>query len=324
MTTHTTPAYTGQESSLSNWAGPYVTDMLGKGQALSGLDYQQYSGPLTAGISGLQSKAFNNASNMTLPSTMGTYSPTDFSTANKTGTYNNGLTMPANTGAYTPGSFTATGIAGEYMNPYINQVITGQQEEARRQAEISRVQNAGRMAAAGSFGGGRQAIMESEGDRNLQTLLNNIYGTGMNTAYNSAQGQFNVEEAAKRDAQAANNQYGLNVSQLGQNQFNTEQNRAMAAQSAANQYGLDAINLQNNLGAIQRGVTSEGIAADYAQFQEERDDPYKKVQYQQSLLQGMPVGAQSYSTTQPTGFSSLLEGGGGILDLLQKLQDLGG
>jgi hypothetical protein len=26
---------TGTESSLSNWAGPYVTDMLGKGQALA-------------------------------------------------------------------------------------------------------------------------------------------------------------------------------------------------------------------------------------------------------------------------------------------------
>ena len=26
---------TGLESSLSNWAGPYVTDMLGRGQALA-------------------------------------------------------------------------------------------------------------------------------------------------------------------------------------------------------------------------------------------------------------------------------------------------
>ena len=31
-----------EESSLSSWAGPYVTEMLGRGQALAGLGYQQY------------------------------------------------------------------------------------------------------------------------------------------------------------------------------------------------------------------------------------------------------------------------------------------
>ena len=31
---------TGTESSLSNWAGDYVTNMLGKGQALSETPYQ--------------------------------------------------------------------------------------------------------------------------------------------------------------------------------------------------------------------------------------------------------------------------------------------
>jgi hypothetical protein len=36
---------TGTESSLSNWAGPYVTDMLGRGQALANQDYQAYGGP---------------------------------------------------------------------------------------------------------------------------------------------------------------------------------------------------------------------------------------------------------------------------------------
>ena len=47
-------ATTGQESNLSNWAGPYVTDMLAKGQALSEMPYEQYQGALTAGPSQLQ------------------------------------------------------------------------------------------------------------------------------------------------------------------------------------------------------------------------------------------------------------------------------
>ena len=39
----------GFESSLSSWAGPYVTDMLGRGRAVASQPYQSYSGPLTAG-----------------------------------------------------------------------------------------------------------------------------------------------------------------------------------------------------------------------------------------------------------------------------------
>ena len=39
---------TGTESSLSNYVGPYVTEMLGRGQALAGMPFQAYTGPLTA------------------------------------------------------------------------------------------------------------------------------------------------------------------------------------------------------------------------------------------------------------------------------------
>ena len=49
---------TGVESSLSNWAGPYVTEMLGRGQALASMPYQGYTGPLTAGPSSIQQQAF--------------------------------------------------------------------------------------------------------------------------------------------------------------------------------------------------------------------------------------------------------------------------
>ena len=46
MFTNTTRA---EESSLSSWVGPYVTEMHGRGQALAGAPYVGYQGPLTAG-----------------------------------------------------------------------------------------------------------------------------------------------------------------------------------------------------------------------------------------------------------------------------------
>ena len=48
----------GFENTLSNYAGPYVTDMLAKGAALSDMPYTAYEGPLTAGSSALQDQAF--------------------------------------------------------------------------------------------------------------------------------------------------------------------------------------------------------------------------------------------------------------------------
>mgnify|MGYP003678197592 FL=1 len=58
--------------------------------------------------------------------------------------------------------------------------------------------------------------------------------------------------------------------------------------------------------------------ADKAQFEEERDFPYRQVQYMQSLLKGLPLGTQSYSYAQPSPFSNVI-GGGGILDLLKGI-----
>ena len=56
----------GTESALSNYVGPYVTEMLGRGQALAGMPYQAYQGPLTAGQSDLQSKAFSGLAGLTI------------------------------------------------------------------------------------------------------------------------------------------------------------------------------------------------------------------------------------------------------------------
>ena len=55
----TTGKQIGTESALSNYVGPYVTEMLGRGQALGNMGYQGYGGPLTSGQSDLQNQAFS-------------------------------------------------------------------------------------------------------------------------------------------------------------------------------------------------------------------------------------------------------------------------
>lgn len=276
MTTTTTPTTTtpnpvdplvgketGRESSLSSWVGPYVTEMLGRGQALASQPYQSYSGPLSAGPSNLQTTAFSGLSSLTLP--------TDAQTS------------------FTPGTFTAQ-TAQNYMNPYLTAALQPQIDEARRQAEISRQQQAGRMARAGAFGGSRQAIMEAELERGLGSRLADITGRGYQTAYDKAMDQFNREQA-------------LQLQSTGQ----------------AQRYGLDALSAQMGAGATQRDITQQGMAADVAQFKEERDYPYKQVQYMQSLLQGLPLAAQSISYQQPNALSELLGSAGGIRSLYDMI-----
>ena len=58
---------TGRESSLSSYVGPYVTEMLGRGQALATEPYQAYMGPLTAGQSELETQAFEGLASLDLP-----------------------------------------------------------------------------------------------------------------------------------------------------------------------------------------------------------------------------------------------------------------
>ena len=269
-TTSTSSANTGvgqqlsTESSLSNWAGPYVTEMLGRGQALASTPYQAYEGPLTAGESDLQTKAFQGLAGLTIPT--------------------------SSMGAFTPQSFTDTGVASKYMNPYLEEALEPQRFEARRQAEIENLKNRAALSKAGAYGGSRQAIMESEADRNLLQNLAGITGRGYSDAYTQGMGQ-----------------------------FNREQDLARGVQQDVNQYGLGALQKQIDVGGVQRGIESEGIAADMKQFEQERDYPYKQVQYMQSLLQNLPLATQNYTYSQPSALSQMLSQSGGVMDLYDRL-----
>ena len=105
--------------------------------------------------------------------------------------------------------------------------------------------------------------------------------------------------------------------------INTEQQRGLEAQNQTNQFGLTALANQMQAGQLQRDIEQQGISADRLQFEEERDYPYKQVQYQQSLLQGLPIGAQSYNYAQPSTLSEFMSGTGGTYDLLSDLFGVG-
>ena len=254
---------TSRESALSNYVGPYVTEMLGRGQAIASTPYEAYTGPLTAGQSAPQTAAFQGVANLAVPTSQ--------------------------MGAFTPQTF-GTEQATQYMNPYVQGALQPQLDELNRQQQLKRIDNAGRLTRAGAYGGGRQAVMESELDRSYLDKASEITGLGYLDAYNKAQQQFNVE-----------------------------QNRGMSAQNQANTYGLNALQQQAGLGGQQRAIESEGIRADKDQFDFEQSFPYKQAQFQQSLLQGLPLATQSYSYAQPSALQNILTGSAGSQDIQKSL-----
>jgi hypothetical protein len=259
------PYGSSASSQLSPWAGDYVTNYLGQGAAAAAAPYQAYQGPLTAGASDLQQQAFAGASEMTQAG----YQPGQF------------------TGSFTPQ------VAQQYMNPYLQASLDPQLKELQRQSDIQRMGDASRLTKAGAFGGSRQAIMESEGRRNLLDKQQDVLGQGYKTAYDMAQQQY----AKERGDEEASRQFGAN-------------------------FGMKSIDQLSGLGAVQRGITSEGMAADKAQFEEQRDFMYKMPQYQKDLLQGLPI-TTTATTSNTTELGRITSGLADLQKLYGNLANLG-
>ena len=282
-------------STLSEWAGPYVTDMLGKAQAISNTPYQTYQGPMTAGESGLQNKMFQGLGGLSFPNQLGqsfssgsAYQPPGMAPntfANQPiGTGAGASSQGMGAGATGTGGGQSTtaplGIASQYMNPYLQSVLQPQLEELRRQSQMNLQPGMAKLTQAGGFGGGRQAIMESEANRNLLQAQNQAIGTGYSNAYDKAMQQFNTEQG---------------------------QAKTLA-------------DLMGTAGAQQRGIEQEGITADYNEFLAQRDYPMKQTQYLQSMLQGLPL---STVTNIPQSQTASQQAVGGMQTVYGMLQNLG-
>lgn len=274
------------QQTLSEYAGPYVTSMLGKAEAVSEQPYQVYGGPQTAAESGLQSKVFQGLGNLNFPSNLG-------QTFSSAGAYqpppmgaNPFDTQPIGTGAGAPAMGSSMGqpmgIASQYMNPYLQNVLNPQMEELRRQSQMNLQPNMAKLTQAGGYGGGRQAIMESEANRNLLQEQNKTIGQGYSNAYDKGLQQFNLEQG---------------------------QAKTLA-------------DLMAEQGGQQRGIEQQGISADYNEFLAQRDYPQKMLQFQQSMLQGLPISTVSNQPAQMSGLGSLNATVGGLGTLSEGLKNL--
>jgi len=219
-------------------------------------------------------------------------------------------------------SFAQPGSADAYMSPYMQNVVDIQKREAQRQSGIQGTQQQAQAAQAGAFGGGRDAIMRAERERNLAQQMGDIQATGSQAAFQNAQQQFNAEQQARLQAQQANQQAGLttgiqNLNAQQQTNVQNEANRlqasgmnaqqAMQAALANQQAGLTtgSQNLAANLGVQQLGTqtgTQTALANLSNQQQSAVQNQAAKLQMQgmsaQQALQAALANQQAGMTTQ--------------------------
>jgi hypothetical protein len=269
------PYYTGSNGSpgllptaQKIYSQDYATQM-GTPLAASGLG----GTGRVAGLSAAEQQAGNEIMGMT--------TPTQFTTG--TGAVNMGI------GALN--SMLSPEQTQMYMSPYMQNVMDVNKAEALRDAQKELVGANLASARQGSYGGARNALMQSEAERNLQTKLGTIQATGMQSAYDAA--------TKNMIAQAQGyNQLGATSGQLGTQQSSADLNR-LASEAA--------------YGGTQRAITQQGLDTRYQDLMSQLNYPKEQLAGMQGILTGVNTPSTTSTqttTTPPPSFASQLTGAG--------------
>ena len=261
------------QTNLPAWAQPYSEDVLGRAQALTTQNpYQSYQGQRTADFTPMQQQAFNTIGNMQV-------SPQNQQASNIGAATGIGGLMAGqnyNQMATNPNAVQA------FMSPYQQNVTDYQKQQAVMDYGRQLPGQQAQATNAGAFGGSRQAIVEGEGQRNLQNTLAGIQATGSQNAFNNAQ-----------QAQ----QFGANLGLQGMGLANQSAGLMgqMGQQNYAQQMGINAA--QQQAGAQQQAFNQQGLSNQYQDFLNQQNYPYQQLGFMSDILHGTPTGSTSTSQT---------------------------
>lgn len=302
-------------TTIPEYARPYVEKSLGQAAALTDINqnpYQPYGGQQVAAFSPLQSQAMQNLSGQgtapqlqeasNIASQAGQYALQTPERARQLQNQALGYGAQAGmAGSNYANLATSPGAVSSYMSPYMQNAVDVQKQEAIRDYQKTMPVLGAQAVKSGAFGGSRQAIAESEAQRNVNQQLANIQATGSQQAYDQAMRsmQFGSNlglqglQTGLQGVQGAvgAGQYGLaglntagqsasTLGQLGQTQFGQE----MAITDA-----------QMRAGAMQQAQEQKGLDIMQQQYADSLNYPYKQLGFMSDIYRGLPLtqGAQS-------------------------------
>lgn len=303
---------TVNQTNLPEYARPYYEHMLNAAEQEVNQPYVPYSGQRVAAATPFMNQYYTGISNMG-PAYPVLEGQDMTRTAAQNAASRTGYQAGTIENQYGPSTYNTTGpefsgvqsgiagwnnwgsgVANQYMSPY-QQYVTDLQKQAAV-VDYGRQRNARNDAAfkANAFGGDRQAVMEALGEESLMNRLNSIQGSGLQSAYENAQQQFERDRSAglqgqqfnigsDLQAQMANQQQGLNywnagqaAKQFGAN-FNDQSLQAFnkfqmdaAAQNEQNRQAAESLGLNWNNQAMAGGQQLGGLAELFQNLESQR------------------------------------------------------
>lgn len=262
------PAPTQQtvtQTSIPEYAQPYVQNLLGRAEAATTQDvYQQYPGQRIAGFSPLQQQAFQNIGAMQPAAQIG---------------QGTGLAGIAGLGALGAGQqyaqmATDPSQIQAYMSPYLQGALAPQLAEIQRQSDITQQGLKAQATGAGAFGGNRQALQASEQETAKQRLMSQAVGQGYQNAFQAAQQAQQYGAGLGLQGLQTAGQLAGTLGQLGQTQY-------------GQQMGITAA--QQQAGAQQQALEQQRLSQQYQDFLNQVRFPYQQMGFMSDILRGMPL-----------------------------------
>lgn len=275
-------------STIPSWARPYAQQLLGNvfggvdpttGQFRPGLameGYEPYRDQTIAGFTPLQQQAFERMAGMQESPELGTAAGLATLAGQRAGgigqEYQRMATDPA--------------VMQSFMSPYMQGVVEQQKQQALQDyaRQIPGLQAAG--IRAGARGGTREALLQSEAQRNLNQQLQGIQAAGLQNAFQQAQ-----------QAQ----QFGANLGLSGLQQ-------QLAASQALGGLGGQRFQQQMGIGQAQLGAGGQMQALEQQllnqrlqEFINRQQFPYKQAEFAMGLLRGIPATGQTSTFYQQPG-----------------------
>lgn len=288
-------------STIPSYAAPYASMLLGNvfggvdpqtGQMRPGLateGYQPYAGQTIAGFTPLQQQAMENVAGMRIaPQTQEA----------------SGLASLAGRRAGMAGRryermATDPYAMQAYMSPYMQSVVEQQKQEALRDysRQIPALQAQG--IRSGARGGTREALLQSEAQRNLQQQLQGIQATGLQNAFQQAQ-------------QAQQFGANLGLSGLQQQLAAAQQLGGLGQQQYGQQLGISQAQL--GAGGQMQALEQQLLNQQLQEFINQQQFPYKQAEFGMGILRGIPAtGATQTLYQQPGNLFGQIVGAGTTL-----------
>ena len=258
------------QTTIPEYAKPYVETLLGKAQAATETPYQTYGGQRLSETDPAVTAARQGVAGLQQPGQF----------AAGTGLAGAGGLGALGAGQTYMGMATSPGAQQAFMSPYMQNVVDVQRQEAIRGAQQGQLAQNLAAARQGTYGGARQTLATTERERNLQQQLAQIQATGSQRAFEQAQQAMQFGTTAGLQGAQAASQAGAVLGQLGigQQQQDLERLRAQEAAGSATQQDKQA-----------------ALDLAYQDFLRQQQYPYAQLGFMSDILRGSGNLAQTGS-----------------------------